>query len=138
MLIDALAAIALSALALGLAFAAVPHGTSGPRLAAIAHEIATYLTETRTRALLSGRDSSTIIDSHRRTIGFGRQILTLPADVSLSLLSADSCAQAGGPVGIVFRPDGSSCGAVVSIWRGEDGYRVRVNWYTGHVEVLGQ
>lgn len=136
-LIDALAALVLTALALGIAFAAIPHGTSGPRLAAIAHEIATYLTETRTHALLSGRDSLTLIDSSRRTIVSGRQMLTLPNDVGLSVLSADTCARSGAAVGVVFRPDGSSCGAVIRIRRGGDGYRIRVNWYTGHVEILG-
>jgi len=135
-LIDALAAMAVTFLALALVWPAIPHGTTWPRMAAIATEIATFLKTSRTDALLSGRDTLTVIDRSRRTVVAGDHVLTLPADVDLSVLSAGSCRTSGSAVGIVFRADGTSCGAVVRISRGARGFRIRVNWYTGHVAIL--
>ncbi|KQP93237.1 hypothetical protein ASF60_14930 [Methylobacterium sp. Leaf113] len=136
MLIDVLATLVIVGLALGLAFAAVPRGTTSPRLRAIAEEIATALRTARTDALVGGRETLTIVDSDRRMIRAGDQRLQLPPDITLSVLYAETCRRAGASVGVVFRPDGSSCGAVIRIARGSRGFRVRVNWYTGHVEIL--
>jgi general secretion pathway protein H len=104
---------------------------------AIAREIATFLTIARTDALLSGHETLTVIDGEHRTITSANQVLTLPADVSLAVLSAESCRRSETSVGVLFRRDGSSCGAVIRIARpGGQGLRIRVNWYTGHIEIL--
>ena len=135
-LIDLLATLAITGLALALVWPAIPTGTTQPRLAAIAIETVTLLRTTRTAAIASGRDQFTAIDTGQRSIQTDRQILTLPGDVALSVLSADSCRTTGALVGIAFHADGSSCGAVIRLVRQGRGYRIRVDWTTGHIAVL--
>ena len=98
MLIEALAALVIAALLLGLSFAAIPRGTGAPRLAALAHEVAALLVTARTDAVARGGEAAAIVDPARRTISGGGRTLVLPDDVALSVLFADAC-RGGAPAG---------------------------------------
>jgi general secretion pathway protein H len=119
-----------------LAVPTLPRATTANGLTALALQASTVLRTARTNAIAGGRPVSAVIDGGRRTITAGTALLELPSDVDLSVISAGSCPGQDGRLGIEFRPDGTSCGAVIRVARGATAYRLRVNWATAHVAVI--
>jgi len=134
-LIDTLAALFVTILAVGLVFASVPRGTTTPRLAAIAREIETQVVMARNNAIAGGHDNEVLIDGKNRAITSGNQILNLPSGIFLAVLSADGCRQTGAVTGIIFQQDGGSCGATIRLTNGHRSFDVRVNSLTGAIGI---
>jgi general secretion pathway protein H len=136
MALDLVLAMALIALAAAVAWPLVARGTGAPRLNALVTEMATLLRQDRTRALRTGREVVAILDLGRRTLASGGAgTIAVPADVGLEVLSSGLCTVSARRFAILFRPDGTSCGAVVRIGREATRYTLRVNWLTGAIGV---
>ncbi len=135
-LMEIIPALIILGLVILIGFPALPRGTTNAGLTAVMIETATLMRTARTTALASGRPAVTVVDRVGRTIRQGDRILTLPADLDLAVLAAETCQSNGATISVVFRPDGTSCGAVVRIAKGNRAFRVRVNWATGHVSIL--
>jgi general secretion pathway protein H len=135
-LIELLAALAVSGLIMFLALPGVPQGTTMAKLHALLSSTAALLREARTEAIVNGAVKRVTFDSRRRTFRAGGRLVVLPEDVDVALGAGDSCgASRGGVAEIVFRANGTSCGAVLRFAKGGRVFRIRVNWVTGHVEI---
>jgi len=137
MLIDVAMALAVVLLVAAVMWPAMPRATNSARLSATAMEIATVLRADRTSARRTGNPSATVLDLSSRTVSGGGRSLAVAPGFAFEVLTTAACRQAGNRFRIEFRPDGSSCGAVVRIAAGGRAFRVRVNWLTGWVDVVG-
>lgn len=136
-LIELLAVLVVFGLLAVLALPMLPQGTSRNRLRALGMEISATVRSARTDAVQLQADQAAVFDAGGGRVTSRRHQVTLPADVRLDILSAESCVHGPASVAILFRPDGSSCGAVVSLAHGSDRVRVLVNWFDGGVSLEG-
>jgi general secretion pathway protein H len=67
-------------------------------------------------------------------VGDSWDTVAIPSDVAVDLLGAD--AVWSGRLAVVREPDGSSTGAVLKLSHQQAEYEVRVNWYTGGVDIF--
>jgi general secretion pathway protein H len=111
-------------------------GTGRAGLEAVTLKAAALLRRERLGAILGGHIRRVSLDGDSRAlIGDGGDIVTIPRDVVLDVLGAD--AVWSGRLAVVrFDPDGASTGAVLRLSREKAEYEIRVNWYTGSVEVV--
>jgi len=135
-LIELIAALALLGLMMAMALPTVPPGTTPTRFRALLSSAATLLRETRTDAITHGADRLLMFDRPARVLRSGSRRLEIPPDVDIGLFAGASCPMGPNTASIVFRSDGSSCGAVLRLARDRMTSRVRVNWATGHVEII--
>jgi general secretion pathway protein H len=137
-LLDLVLAIAIAALLLLVILPVLPIGTSPSRQAAYAAQVAAVLKADRTAAARGGSPVATRIEVPERRISSGssRRAIVLPRDLTLDVLASDLCRSAQGTYTIVFAVDGRSCGAVIHILKGDRDWGVRINWLTGHVDVV--
>ena len=134
-LMETLALLGVLALGALLVTPSLGFGTSPTRLAALAVEIAAELTEARSSAIAGNGEAMAIVDPEAGSLTVGTRRLVLPADVAFAVLAAGTCREEGGRIGIRFSAGGGSCGAVLRLARAERGFRVRVDWYSGHVAI---
>lgn len=134
-LLEMLVMLTVIAMATGIAFASFPRHTSPARITALAHETVAVLTATRTAALLAGEARETTINTQTGKIEGGGRTTQIPDDVKLAVLASDTCKQDKAAIAVVFQQDGSSCGAVIGIGRNDFGFKLRVNWYSGHIQM---
>ena len=137
MLIDVALALAVVLMVAAVMWPAMPRATNAARLSATAMEIATMLRADRTAARRTGKPSATVLDLPNRTVKGGGRSFEVNRGFDFEVLTTAACRQPGERFRIEFRPDGSSCGAVVRIAAGGRAFRVRVNWLTGWVDVVG-
>jgi general secretion pathway protein H len=110
--------------------------SSPTRLHAFLTETVAMLKDARSMAILNNRPVTAIFDARKKTIRAGQETVELPQDLDLAVTSGGTCRADGTRVEIVFRGDGTNCGALLRFARGRQIYRMRVNWLTGYVEVL--
>jgi general secretion pathway protein H len=136
-LLETVCVLAIIGLLAALVLPAIPRATSQARLAGYAVEIAALLKGDRNAAMHHQVAVVTALDPDRRTVRSGAtgSLVALPADVSFDALLAQRCASQRVGSTIDFFPSGASCGGVIAISRQGVGYRIRVNWLTGGVEV---
>ncbi len=135
-LIEAVAALAITILILSFAYPLVAGGTTPPRLLALVSSAASLLREARTAAAASGRPVAARFDAGARRLSAGAATVAIPADVAFTLTSGGNCRTGGGGAAVLFRPDGSGCGAVLRFAKGARVLRARVDWADGHVDIV--
>jgi general secretion pathway protein H len=136
LLIEVVAALALAGLIMVLAFPNLPQGTTPVRFRALLANTAALLRDARTAAIAHAADTAATFDRRSRTLRTGEHRVAIPADVDLALTAGGRCGASRDAVDIVFRADGTSCGGILRFARGGQAFRVRVNWATGHVEIV--
>jgi general secretion pathway protein H len=137
-LLEMTCVLAVVALLAALVLPRVAPGTSQPRLQAYAMQVAIILRADRTEAMRSGRSVATAIDAVSRSVRSGTtgETLTIADDVAVSALLPARCGDRPALSTISFFPNGMSCGGSVELLRGERGFEVRTNWFTGGVEIV--
>jgi general secretion pathway protein H len=111
-------------------------GTGRAGLEAVTLKAAALLRHERMGAILSGRARRVSLDGEdRMLVGESGDVVAIPRDVVVDLVGADAV-WSGRRAVVRFDPDGASTGAVLRFSRQQAGYEVRVNWYTGSVEVV--
>jgi general secretion pathway protein H len=115
---------------------AMTRGSGRPQLKAVALQTAALLRRERVGAILTGHERRVVLDSRRRRlIGDGGDVVAVPGDITLEVLSARE--QEAVLLTVVrFHPDGASTGAFMRLSREGAHYEIRVNWFTGGVAVL--
>ncbi len=111
MLIEAVAALAIAILLMAFAYPLVAGGTTPPRLLALAASSAALLRDARTAAVAGGRPVAARFDAARRRLVARDAAVAIPADVDFSLTAGGNCRTGEGGAAVLFRPDGSGCGA---------------------------
>lgn len=134
-LIEILAVLALTGLAAMLAVPAIRRATSLTQLPVAAVDIASALVEARTQAIAGGRGSVAVVQAGSRLVTAAGRAIRLPPGLDFDVLAAGSCPSEGGTLGITFAPDGHSCGAVMRLSDGMRRLRIRIDWYSGHVQI---
>jgi general secretion pathway protein H len=137
-LLEVICVLAITAMLAAILLPAIPRATSRLQLESYAVEIASLLKSDRFAAIRRRREIATEVDARSRTLQSGAraQIIRVPNDVTLTLVSAASCQQRRSAASIVFLASGMSCGGTIALSRLGIGYEVRVNWLTGGVEVV--
>lgn len=138
-LLELLVVIGLLA-ALAVAFSGFGGGRGGPDLQQVARELTQVLRVARADAIRSGDAVSVLFDAREGRFGRARgaagALTKLPEALSLSVRAAAETQDAAGRLAIVFFPDGSSTGGVVTLARRDAGaapMRIAVRWLTGQV-----
>jgi general secretion pathway protein H len=135
-LIELLVVLAILALALTLIAGYRPPWSRGLSLRGTAAELAAGLRLARSEAILSNRQVLFDLDTvgHRYRVGTAAPH-SLPADLSLELLTVAGEARKPGEGDIRFNPDGSSTGGRISLIEGKQTVAVGVDWLTGRVSI---
>ena len=137
-LIEVVCVLAIIALVAAILLPNFPRGTSRARVEAYALQIATVLEADRTAAIRRHAVITTGIDALSRSVrsGASDRTVRVPADVQFDAALASRCNQREAGFMIVFFASGMSCGGVIALTRLGVGYQIRVNWFTGGVEVV--
>ena len=124
-------AMLIMALIASLALPRILPGTSTSALRFTAWEVAAMLRADRNAAIGDRRAIETRfdLDGHKITSGASGRSIRLPDNVSLRL---DSRVEGR----VRFTPDGRSSGGLFMLARGSAGYGVRINGFTGVVEIV--
>ncbi len=137
-LIEAVAMLAIIALAAALALPRIPLSTTRPMLEGYALQVAALLKADRVAAVRRRMRVETVLSANDKTVtsGAGAGMLQLPADVAFDAIVAENCSGQKNGATINFLPSGMSCGGTVALARPGMAYHVRVNWFTGGVDVV--
>jgi len=137
-LIEILCVLAILAILAALIVPALPRGTSRAQLEALALATAGILKADRTAAIRRRTQIATQVNAAARLVRSGAtgRSISVPEDVVFDSLLASRCKnQAAGPT-IRFFASGMSCGGVIALTRSGQGYEVRVNWFTGEINIV--
>lgn len=135
-LIEVIVTLAILGFALALVAGYKPPWSSGLGLRATAAEIASGLRLARSEAIVHNRSVVFSLDvtGHRYRVGAGAE-RSLPANLSLQLLTVAGENRGPGVGDIRFQPDGSSTGGRISLAEGQHRLAVGVDWLTGGISV---
>lgn len=137
MLLDLALALTILLLMFAIVWPVIGQRTNNAQQAATALDVATLLRADRTSAARNGVPTGTRIDLGRRVItgATGRRV-QLPRDIALEVTTGAPCMEGAQRFVIVFAPDGTSCGGVLTLRKGGQIYAVRVNWLSGMIDVV--
>jgi general secretion pathway protein H len=137
-LLEVICVIAILGLLAAIALPALPRETSRARLHSYAVATASLLKSDRNAALRRQTEIATEVDATARLVRSGATggVVQVPGDVTVQSLLAARCNRQPTGSAIRFFPSGMSCGGVIALSRSNIGYEVRVNWFTGGVEVV--
>lgn len=137
-LLEIICVLAVIAMIAAFALPSMPRATSHARLQSLAMEAAVMLKDDRMNALQRRVVVSASVDAGARALhsGVSGRVLRFPDDTMVDALLPTVCQ--GRQVGssIDFFPSGMSCGGVIALRRPGYAYEVRVNWFTGGVNVV--
>jgi general secretion pathway protein H len=135
-LFELIVALAVLALALVLITGYRVPWSSALGLRGTAAELASGLRLARSQAIAGNRPVAVDIDlaGHRYRVGAGRPH-TLPASLSIELLTIAGENRGHTEGNIQFNPDGSSTGGRISLAEGRQRVAVGVDWLSGRVTV---
>ena len=135
-LIELMVTLAVAGFALVLVTGFKPPWSRGLGLQGTAAELASGLRLARSEAIVSNRSVMFDVDviSHRYRVGKGK-IHSLPAHLTIELLTIAGEKRQEGAGDILFNPDGSSSGGRIALADGQRSIAVGVDWLTGRVSV---
>jgi general secretion pathway protein H len=137
-LAEVLVVMAILALAAAIALPSLKAGESGRTVTLLTHKIASILQENRLKSIGQNRTVSVKYDPVDRTFTMdSADVVTVPQDMELELLTARGVSFGGDP-SFRFFPDGSSTGGSVSIRKGNSMGVVKVRWLTDQIDVQRQ
>jgi general secretion pathway protein H len=135
-LIDVIATLAIAGLLLMLAQPNFARTTSPTGLHALLTRIVATLKDVRSSAMLQNTPVAAVFDGRMRTVSAGTEVISLPRDLDVRVVSGEACRSNGQRVEFVFRGDGTNCGGILRFAKDKWVFRIRVNWLTGHVEII--
>ena len=137
-LIEIICVLAIVGLLAAIALPAFPTGTSRARLEGYALDIAALLKSDRNAAIRTHSSVATTLNAQGRFVRSGANGggVQLPGDVGFDAILAQRCGERRVGSTIDFFPSGLSCGGTIALSRQGVGFQVRVNWFTGGVEIV--
>ena len=137
MLVEMVAALALTGLLLAFALPLVPRGTGSAGFGSLVVSAAALLRDARSEAIAHGRSVAAGFDARARQLRAGSHLLTVPRDVDVSLLAGGNCpTNDSTTTRLVFRADGTNCGGVFRFAGRGHVLRLRVDWADGRIDVV--
>jgi general secretion pathway protein H len=139
-LVEMVCVLAIVAILAAILLPRVSRETSRPRLEAYALEAATILKADRTAAMKAGRQIATGIDADSRSFRSGAtgRAMQVADDVMVTALLPERCNDRPALSTVSFFPNGMSCGGVITLYHGGQGYEIRINWLTGGIEIVAR
>ena len=133
-LIELVAVIVLIGIAISVVSLSFSKSLSNSRIQAASRDLVAALRYTRGQAIVKGQQAALDLDMQNNTYQApGRPLVTLPKEMHMTLLTAES-EQTGATSGrIRFFPDGASTGGHISVFMGSREWRINVSWLTGQV-----
>ncbi|MET0332363.1 MAG: GspH/FimT family pseudopilin [Dyella sp.] len=135
-LLEMLAVILLIGIAAAAVSVSVSQGLVSARANAASGELAAALRQTRTAAIVGGKDQTLELDTRRGLYRANGHEVRLPQGMQLGLTSAREDQVDADTGRIRFFPDGSSTGGRITLQRGQRQWHVNVAWLTGAVSVV--
>jgi general secretion pathway protein H len=138
-LVEMLVVMVIIALVLGLVGSSLSKSVSGAEMRNAARKLAANLRYTRTRAILTKKETVLLIDTENGSYTApDRPEVELPEGMEVELTTARSELTSEAVGGIRFYPDGGSTGGFVRLDANGRIYRVNVTWLTGAASVERQ
>jgi general secretion pathway protein H len=137
-LIEVVCTVAIISIVAAIVLPAMPRGTPRARIEAYALEAASLLKADRNAAMRRHITIATDIDAASRLLRSGatRRTIRMPDDVVFDATLATRCNGRAAGNSIAFFSSGMSCGGMITLTRQGVGYRVRVSWLTGGVDIV--
>ena len=139
-LIELLVVLAILALVLAIVPPLLPGAIDGARLKSAQRDLISGLRYARSQAVNSQQAVTVEINVKKgmMQVNGKQRDLSIPDDVSLTLVTAQQEQITAHEGAIRFYPDGSSTGGQVRFNRGDQVSAIDVNWLTGRVSNTGQ
>jgi general secretion pathway protein H len=137
-LIELLCVLAIIGLLAAVMLPGIPRSTSRAKLEGFALQTAALLKEDRNAAVARRATVVTRVETASRSIisGASGRTIRIPSDVVMEAALASRCANRVAGKSIEFFASGMSCGGTVLLSRPGVALEIRVNWFTGSVEVV--
>jgi len=137
-LLEVVCVLAIVAILAAMVMPALPPGTSRTRLEAYAVQTAALLKADRLAALRRHKPVATDVNAMSRLIRSGAtgRTVRMPNDVTVDALLPARCGTLPAGSTVHFFSSGMSCGGVIALSRSGFGYEVRVNWFTGGIDIV--
>lgn len=134
-LVEMIVVLVIAVMAMGIVGSNFVAGLTGARLKAAVNDVASALRYTRGQAISTGKEAVFTLDVDKRsyTISTRKKTYKLPADLDLTVDTAQSEINGEGQASIRFFSDGSSTGGRVEIKSGNRKRYIDVNWLTGQI-----
>lgn len=133
-LIEMVAVIMLIGIAISVVSLSFSKSMGNARVQAASRDLVAALRYTRGQAIVNGKQTALDLDLQNNTYQApGRALIKLPAEMHMTLLTADSEQTSATSGRIRFFPDGASTGGHVSVFMGQREWRINVSWLTGQV-----
>ena len=131
-LVEMLVVLAIMALVATIAAPGLVSNYRTKNVETLAGEITMRLRLSRTSAIATARPKQVVVDLGARVIRFGeRDIVTLPDDVKMTVVTGQETVVAGRQTVLTFLPDGSASGMDIALQQKGRTARIAVNWLTG-------
>jgi general secretion pathway protein H len=133
-LIEMVAVMVLIALVFAMVSLSFSKSLSSAKVQAASRDLVAALRYTRGQAIVKGKSTTLELDvENNRYMIPGPRVVNLPSSMRMSMLTADN-EQTGQNTGrIRFFPDGASTGGHISVYLGNDEWRINVDWLTGAI-----
>lgn len=123
--------VALMATVVGVS---VSRSITGAEVRTASRDLMAALRYTRGQAILTRSEQTLSVDVEKREYQApGKQVVTIPDDMTMRLLTARTERTGDSSGTIRFFPDGSSTGGKVTLAAGEREWVVTVGWLTGEI-----
>ena len=133
-LIELVAVIVLIALIFAMVSLSFSKSLASAKVQAASRDLVAALRYTRGQAIVTGKSTSLELDiENNRYMVPPRRVVNLPSNMRMSLLTADNEVTGQSSGRIRFFPDGASTGGHISVFLGNDEWRINVDWLTGMV-----
>ena len=133
-LIELVAVLVLVGIALSLVSLAFTKSLDNAKVQAASRDLVAALRYTRGQAIVRGEQTALDIDLQNNTYQApGKALVKLPAQMHMTLLTAESEQTSATSGRIRFFADGGSTGGHISVFMGQREWRINVSWLTGQV-----
>lgn len=137
-LLELIVVMALMAILMTLVPPMISGALPGTQLKSASRELAAGLRLARNHAL-TAREESTLtlnVDKHSYRVTGRKKSFSIPENLKIELLTAESETQGESIGAIRFFPDGGSTGGRITLSYAERAFGVDVDWLTGKVRIL--
>lgn len=135
-LLDVIAALAIFALAAFILMPRPPSGIGAAELSGEAVRISGEFRKARVKALTTGGVADVMVDPGNKRIQVdGANPISIRDGVAINWVTSNQCPMRGGTRALRFLADGRSCGGVMTLSAGGRAIDLRVDWFTGRVEM---
>jgi general secretion pathway protein H len=137
-MLELLVVLVVMLLVYAVALPKLSGGNPGVELKGAARQLAAGLRKARSQAVTQKQEAVLTVDveQHRFDLSGDKKSYALPADIDITLFTAQSEMLREKVGSIRFYPDGSSTGGRITVGYGDRKFHVNIDWLTGQVAVL--